>query len=150
MPPTYPADTLPGVFQLVEQLAKKLTNIQRQTMRHTGLTPPQYVTLTQLWTEDGQPLKDLAAGNQCTPATMTTIVDSLERKGLVAREPHPEDRRSLRVRLTAEGESLREATPTLQDMLHGCCVGLSPDETQALSRLLSKLDLALTDWEPET
>ncbi len=77
----YEAGSLPDVFRLVEQLHKKLIHIQRGTVRHVGLTTPQYATLTQLWALDGQPLKDLAAGNQCTRATMTTIIDGLERKG---------------------------------------------------------------------
>lgn len=150
LPSAYPTDTIPGVFRLVEQLSKKLSDIQRRTMKQTGLTPPQYATLTQLWARDGQPLKDLAAGNNCTPATMTTIVDGLERKGLVSRKPHPDDRRSLQLRLTTDGEKLRETTPSLQDMFNGCCIGLSPDETAALSTLLGKLDAALADWEPDT
>lgn len=144
------AATLPDVFRLVDQLNKKLERVQRLTVRDTGLTPPQYVTLSQLWEQDGQPLKDLAAGNHCTPATMTTIVDGLERKGLVTRQPNPEDRRSLQVRLTDEGERMRGAAPDVEDIFHGCCGGLSPDETGTLANLLTKLDDALTGWDPET
>ena len=141
--------TLPDVFCLVEGLGKKLTNLQRQTMQSTGLTPPQYATLTQLWTEDGRQLKELASGNRCTPATMSAIVDGLERKGLVVRTPHPDDRRSLRVVLTPEGEHMRKSTPTLQDMFDGCCSGLSPDEIATLTHLLTNLDTALAARKPE-
>ena len=140
--------SLPDVIRLVEQLHTKLKHVQRQTVRETGLTPPQYAALTQLWERDGLPLKDLAAGNNCTPATMTTIVDTLERKSLVTREPHPDDRRSLLVRLTSEGAKLRESTPSVAQMFSGCCSGLAPDESQTLARLLAQLDAALTDWEP--
>lgn len=146
---TQTAATLPDVFQLVEQLNRKLERVQRLTVRDTGLTPPQYVALSQLWERDGQPLKDLAAGNHCTPATMTTIVDGLERKGLVTREPHPDDRRSLQVKLTDEGERMRGAAPGVEEMFHGCCSGLSPDETSTLATLLGRLDTALAGWNPE-
>ena len=144
---TEPA-TIPAVFGLIEDLGKKLDNLERQTMQGTGLTPPQYAALNQLWDEDGLQLKDLASGNRCTPATMTAIVDTLERKGLVERTPHPSDRRSLRIMLTTEGRNLQGSTPTLQDMFRGCCSGLSPDETAELAQLLTKLDSALTAWEP--
>lgn len=146
---TYETATLPDVFRLVEQLSRKLSQVQRVTVRATGLTPPQFVALSQLWARDGQPLKDLAAGNHCTPATMTTIVDSLERKGLVNREPHPDDRRSLQVWLTADGEQLQGSTPDIEDMFRGCCTGLSPDETGTLANLLAKLDGALSCWDPQ-
>ena len=144
----YRAESLPHVFGLVEQLQKKLDHVQRQTVRHVGLTPPQFAALSQLWAQDGQPLKDLAAGNGCTPATMTTIVDGLERKGLVSRRPHPGDRRSLLVHVTTEGAGLQGSTPSLEEMFAGCCSGLSPDETRTLVKLLSKLDTALQRWEP--
>lgn len=148
---TYAPDraTLPDVFDLVEQVNKKLERVQRITVRDTGLTPPQFVTLSQLWERDGQPLKDLAAGNHCTPATMTTIVDGLERKGLATREPHPDDRRSLQVRLTEEGKRLRGTAPDIEDIFRGCCSGLSPDETDTLATLLARLDGALAEWDPE-
>jgi DNA-binding MarR family transcriptional regulator len=146
---TRTAATLPDVFRLVEQLNRKLERVQRLTVRDTGLTPPQYVALSQLWEQDGQPLKDLAAGNHCTPATMTTIVDGLERKGFVTREPHPDDRRSLQVRLTAEGRRMRGAAPNVEDMFRGCCSGLSPDDTRTLANLLTRLDTALAGWDPE-
>ena len=144
---TYEPGSLPDVFRLVEQLQKKLNHVQRETVRHTGLTPPQYAALTQLWAHDGQPLKDLAAGNHCTAATMTSLVDGLERKGLVTREPHPEDRRSLQVRLTPEGVALQATAPSVAEMFHGCCSGLSPVESRELAALLTKLDAALSRWQ---
>ena len=144
----YEAGSLPDVFRLVEQLHQKLKHVQRQSVGQTGLTPPQYAALTQLWRHDGLPLKELAAGNNCTPATMTSIVDTLERKSLVTREPHPRDRRSLLVRLTPEGTALRESTPSVEQIFNGCCSGLAPDESQTLAGLLTKLDTALDRWGP--
>ena len=144
---SYLPGSLPDVFRLVEQLHKKLAYVQRQTVSETGLTPPQYATLTQLWKHDGLPLKDLAAGNNCTPATMTTIVDGLERKLLVTRQPHPDDRRSLLIHLTPKGASLQESTPSIEEMFHGCCSGLAPEESRKLKQLLEKLDTALSRWE---
>jgi DNA-binding MarR family transcriptional regulator len=144
---THEPGTLPDVFRLVEQLQRKLSHVQRETVRHTGLTPPQYAALTQLWTRDKQPLKDLAAGNHCTAATMTSLVDGLERKGLVTRRPHPDDRRSLQVCLTPEGAALQGSAPSVAEMFRGCCTGLSPAETEALAALLAKLDGALRRWQ---
>ena len=135
---------LPEVVQLIELADKRLKQIQRETIGEADLTPPQYFVLTLLWERDGRPFKELAAAANCSPATMTGIVDTLERKGLVAREPNPDDRRSLLVKLTEAGWSLKDSTPTLEGIFRGCCVGLEPDEIQQLSQLLKKLNESLT------
>jgi len=135
---------MPEVFWLIELAGKRLKQIQRETIRDTDLTPPQYFVLTLLWEKDGRPFKDLAAAVGCSRATMTGIVDTLERKGLVTREPNPHDRRSLLVKLTQRGRALAESTPTLDRIFRGCCVGLEPDEVGQLSRLLKKLNESLS------
>lgn len=58
----------------------------------------------------GGPLSpgELAAAEQVAPPTMTRLLQALESLGLVERVPHPEDRRSVLVRATAEGRRLLE------------------------------------------
>lgn len=54
---------------------------------------------------DHGPLSPSALGERLivTRATVTGVVDSLERRGYVERTPHPQDRRSLLIRLTPRG-----------------------------------------------
>ena len=52
---------------------------------------------------------ELARLWQVTPAVITGIVDRLERRGLVRREPVPEDRRRLCLALTSTGQQASEA-----------------------------------------
>jgi DNA-binding MarR family transcriptional regulator len=139
----YQPGSMPEVFQLIELAQKRLKQIQRETIGEAGLTPPQYFVLTLLWEKDGRPFKELAAAANCSRASMTGIVDTLERKGLVVREPNPDDRRSLLVKLTGEGWSLKDSTPTLEGIFGSCCVGLESDEIQQLSQLLRKLNDSL-------
>ncbi|MDH3259899.1 MAG: MarR family transcriptional regulator [Acidimicrobiia bacterium] len=143
----YQTGSIPDVFQLVKSLGRKLKNIQRQTVGIAGVTPPQFVVLGALWEQDARPLKELADAAHCTRATITGIVDILERKGLVTRQPNPGDRRSLLVTLTEQGKDLEQSTPTLEEMLHGCCAGLRPEETTQLVQLLAALDRSLALWE---
>jgi DNA-binding MarR family transcriptional regulator len=138
--PEYQPGSMPEIFQLIDVVSKKLTQIQRETIQEANLTPPQYFVLTLLWAGDGRPLKELAAASHCSRATMTGIVDTLESKELVVRQPNPDDRRSLLVKLTASGQSLRESTPTVDRIFRGCCTGLEPAEAHELSRLLKKLN----------
>jgi DNA-binding MarR family transcriptional regulator len=133
-------DTLPGIFQRIIQLSKKLESFQRRTIRETGLTPPQYFLLGVLLEGDGVPLKDLAAASRSTRATITGVVDTLERKGLVIREPHPQDRRSLLVKLTKHGRAVHDSAPETEHAFRSCCTPLERGELEQLSRLLVKLD----------
>jgi DNA-binding MarR family transcriptional regulator len=41
-----------------------------------------------------------------TSASMTSLVDTLERRGLVERRPHPTDRRKVLIALTADGQRI--------------------------------------------
>jgi len=141
--PVYQPGSMPEIFQLIDVVSKKLTQIQRETVQEANMTPPQYSVLTLLWASDGRPLKELAAASHCSRATMTGIVDTLEGKGLVVRHPNPDDRRSLLVKLTDSGQSLRESTPTVDRIFRGCCTGLKPAEAKELGRLLRKLDDSL-------
>ncbi len=138
-----PQPSLGEVFDLIEQTAKNLKRIQRQTVRLADLTPPQYSVLHLLWEEDGRPFKDFADALLCTRPTITGIIDSLERKGLVRRQPNPDDRRSLLATLTDEGRELQHNTPSLDSVYYRCCSGLAPLEFQQLGWLIGKLNESL-------
>lgn len=135
---------MPEIFQLIEGLQKRLAKFQAHTLKEARLTPPQYYILSQLAEQDGRPFKDLADALACTRATMTGLVDTLEKKKLVRRVSHPEDRRSVLVQLTDEGRSVLQSTPGLEEIFGSCCCNvLPPEETEALIRLLKKLAAAL-------
>jgi DNA-binding MarR family transcriptional regulator len=131
---------MPEVFQLIEQVSKKLKQFQRRTMREAGLTPAQYFILSRLWEKDRIPFKDLAAASLTSRPTITGIVDTLEKKGLVTREPNPDDRRSLLVSLTEKGKALRQATQTLESVFTSCCSSLTLAEIQQITALLQILN----------
>ena len=132
------------IFSLLDQVARRLREIQRKTVSEINLTPPQFQTLRLLWEQDGQPFKDLAEANGCTRPTMTGIVDTLEKNGLVSRQPNPEDRRSLLVTLTEKGRDLEGSTPDLERIYDSCCAGLSEGEYHQFGLLLEKLDRTLS------
>lgn len=71
-----------------------------------GLTVSQSYCLRDLYFKGPRSMSELAALLGVRLSTMTGVVDQLEGKGLVERVDHPEDRRSLQVRLTSEGKKL--------------------------------------------
>ena len=50
-------------------------------------------------------VRELVAATGQRPSTLTGVLDRLERRGLIERGPHPDDRRSVLVALTAAGHS---------------------------------------------
>ena len=72
------------------------------------ITPEQWMVLVRLWERDGQAPSELSATTLRDRPTMTRILDSMERNGLVTRDVDAADARSRVVRLTADGRALRQ------------------------------------------
>jgi DNA-binding MarR family transcriptional regulator len=131
-------------FDLIDAIAKKGERIVTRTVGEAGLTPAQYLVLANLPEKEGKPLGELADVLRCSPSTVTGIVDTMEKKELVAREPNPEDRRSHLLALTAKGRTLRRSTSGLDRFYEGCTVGMSRQEFERLRDMLLRLDACLS------
>ncbi|MFE5869741.1 MarR family winged helix-turn-helix transcriptional regulator [Streptomyces roseifaciens] len=93
------------IRSLVVELNKRMDAHQRGRSAEFDLTPTQAKALEEL----GRPrtARELAAILSCEPPNVTYVVDKLEKRGLVVREPHPQDRRAKRLVLTDAGRELR-------------------------------------------
>src|ERR1044072_8909564 len=74
------------------------------------ITNEQYVVLSLLAEEDGLTQKELTRRFCSDQNTVSAVLDLLEKRGLVRRDPHPDDRRSYCIRLTDAGRELQETT----------------------------------------
>src|SRR5918911_4010796 len=70
----------------------------------SGLSAARLSALSVLVFAGARTLGELAAAEHVRPATMTRIVQALEREGLVRREADPDDGRVTRLHATAKGE----------------------------------------------
>ena len=75
-------------------------------VRTLGLTPPQFDVLATLGDRSGMTCRELGERTLITKGTLTGVLDRMERRGLLSREPLEHDRRSVFVRLTPVGERL--------------------------------------------
>jgi DNA-binding MarR family transcriptional regulator len=71
------------------------------------LTPEQWIVLVQLWTKDGQSQSALSELTLRDPPTMSRILDTMQKGGLVTRVVDEHDARSRRVLLTKTGRALQ-------------------------------------------
>jgi len=87
-----------------------------------GLTFARYEALMLLrFSRAGSlPLGKMGARLQVHPASVTNLVDGLERAGYVRRAPHPSDGRTTLATITAAGRGVAgEATATLHEIRFG-------------------------------
>ena len=85
--------------------------------------------------------RDLARAVGVDDATITHHLAAMEREGLIERTRAAEDRRILRVTLTAVGVTLWAALNDAVDRYNESqLAGLSPDELERLGELLDRID----------
>jgi DNA-binding MarR family transcriptional regulator len=84
-------------------------------------------------------LRALAARLAADPPYVTLIVDDLEQRGLVRRTPHPDDRRSKLVQLTAAGRAAAARADAILDEPPAALRDVPAEDLAALLRVLERL-----------
>jgi DNA-binding MarR family transcriptional regulator len=95
--------------ELAKTLREAITRLNRRVRqaRPVGdLTFSQLSALTSLQLAGALTPRELADLERVQPPTMTKIVGKLEDRGLVARTPHPTDRRQVILAATEEGRAV--------------------------------------------
>jgi DNA-binding MarR family transcriptional regulator len=105
------------------------------------LSPGKFTLLMQLYIANQDlPPSEFADRANVTRATITGLLDGLEREGLVQRKPHESDRRMLTVHLTSKGRKLmKEILPDHFCRTKGLMQPLLASEKKTFVKLLKKL-----------
>ncbi|NYI04850.1 MarR family winged helix-turn-helix transcriptional regulator [Allostreptomyces psammosilenae] len=94
-------------------------------------------------------MRDLSDRLNIAARSATTLIDSLEREGLVTRLPHPSDRRAYLLALTDAGRSRHaEAEKVDQVALATATSGLDQADRARLRELLAALRASVPDAPP--
>ncbi|MFI6372301.1 MarR family winged helix-turn-helix transcriptional regulator [Streptomyces sp. NPDC050546] len=119
------------VVELIGEVVARFHEDYEEAAAEHSLTGAQARLLSLLCLE-ALPMRRLAQRLKCEPSNVTGIVDRLEARGLVERQPDPADRRVKVAAATPEGRavarSLREALRFAREPL----AGLSEGERVAL------------------
>jgi DNA-binding MarR family transcriptional regulator len=106
-----------------------------------GLTPMLYGVLVVLDEQPGASQAEISEVLGADPSTMVRLLDQLEKRGWVKREPSPVDRRSTRPALTEAGRTLLvEATPLVLESDLRIATRLTPAQRETLLELLRELN----------
>ncbi|MBD3886850.1 MarR family transcriptional regulator [Phormidium tenue FACHB-886] len=116
-----------------------------------GLSRGKFTLLMQLVEADEAGLlpSEFAERAGVTRATVTSLLDGLEREQLVTRQPHPSDRRMLSVHMTEKGRALmNEILPDHFCRTKDLMAQLSDREKKTLIKLLNKLQAGIPALYP--
>jgi DNA-binding MarR family transcriptional regulator len=139
-----PADTGPSAGPSVgftlSQLGFATSSGFGQRVGALGLEPRHYAVLRTLRAGDGQSQQAVADRLQIPPSTMVSLVDHLEKEGLLERRMDAADRRTRQLRLTRSGMQVLEKAIRLGDQWEQqICAGLSQAERDQLLGLLRRV-----------
>lgn len=128
------------IFFHLAKASQAGSRIWRRHMSRLNLTAVQGMVLNFLRQADHITSRELGARTQLDSATMTGILDRLEKLDLVERRSHPSDRRAVVVCLTEAGRELTDQTDASgEEANREFLQNLDESEQKQLKVLLQKL-----------
>jgi len=146
--PDLPVDPV-GIVYRVGRLAARFSVEIDKVLATAGLSSPEFAVLANL-RRAGHPYRltqrQLMDQLSLSSGTVSVRIDQLTRRGLVRRDPDPDDGRSVQVTLTDNGERLFNAVaPEHLANEARLVAALDPEEQAHLAQLLKTL---LLEFEP--
>lgn len=137
------------VGQLLLQLCPMIGDRMRVKMEGIGLYKAQGFALLFLSHYEGVPQTEIARALHLSPASVTSMLQRMERDGWVERRPDPTDQRVSRVYLTARARLLQEeAAATFRELEQEVTCALTAAEQTELRTLLLKVHARLEEHFP--
>ena len=132
--------------KLVQELLARSRELSTATVLfHTAIAESQGFTPIETKTADllarfgPMTAKELVRHSGLAPASVTALIDRLERKGLARRRPHPEDGRKVLVELNHNrAEEMAPMWDYLVDEVHRVCERFTDDQLRAVAEFLAE------------
>ena len=105
--------TYEEVLVALRQIIRAIDLHSKRLERESGLTGPQLLVMQAIDKAGEITAGVIAREVSLSQATVTSIIDRLERKACLKRERSADDRRKVMVSLTSEGAALLDKAPTL-------------------------------------
>ena len=124
--------------------AKEMVRKYKPFLDELDLTYTQYIAMMILWERRETNVKELGKCLYLDSGTLTPLLKKLEGKGFIDRTRSTEDERNVIIRMTEEGERLKDRAVAVPEQM-GKCINLSPEEALQLYTILYKLLGTMTD-----
>jgi DNA-binding MarR family transcriptional regulator len=125
---------------MVATATRQIGKLYAADLRRLNVSFPQFQVLAALAIEDGQKPGALAAWLSANGSSMTDLLDQLEEQELIERRADVEDRRALRVYLTAKGRARqREGRCIVDRFNYDLAAKLTRQELQSFRRVIDAI-----------
>jgi DNA-binding MarR family transcriptional regulator len=128
-----------GAGSVLHQAARDLATALDRQLAPLGVTSQQAALLLHASRQQYSPSQLMTLLGTDT-AGMTKLADRLEAKHLIERHPNPQDRRSVLITLTPDGQALvPRLAPVFGRVTTQLFTGFSPAEVSALTTMLERM-----------
>ncbi len=118
--------------------SKEIVRRYKPYLDELDLTYTQYIAMMAMWDKRQLNVKELGEVLYLDSGTLTPLLKKLEAKGYVTRERSKADERNLIVRITENGEALKEKASQIPEKV-GACINLSEDKAHQLYNTLYEI-----------
>ena len=116
--------------------SRKIIGRYTPYLKPLGLTYTQYVVLMALWEHEALNVGQLGSILHLDAGTLTPLLKRLEKEGYISRKRSSEDERVTVIRITDEGEKLKEQCKDIPMKLAKEGLPMSEEDARELYRLL--------------
>ena len=103
-----------------------------------------------LWQEDGVPIKTIAERCGLAITSLTTMLERMEKSGLIFRQQDSGDKRKTLIFLTDKAKALKEDYDAVSDRMSTIFYqGFTEEEIRNFEEHLERIRLNLEGWQPE-
>lgn len=123
-------------------VSRQVTNMYRPLLEAIGITYPQYLVMLVLWEEESATVKRLGNRLFLDSGTLTPLLKRLEQKKLLTRTRDVNDERSVIIKISPEGEQLKQRAEFIPDAI-GACFSLPRTEYFQFKEIMEGLLIKL-------
>ncbi len=103
-----------------------------------------------LWQEDGVPIKTIAERCGLAITSLTTMLERMEKSGLIIRQQDSGDKRKTLIFLTDKAKAMKEDYDAVSDRMSTIFYqGFTEEEIRNFEEHLERIRLNLEGWQPE-
>lgn len=118
--------------------SREILRMYTPLLKELDLTYTQYIAMMVLWEKNEVTVGEIGKKLFLDTGTLSPLLKSMEKKNLLKRTRDSKDERIVKIRITNEGEALKEKAAEIPSKI-GSCVNLSKEDSESLYRILYKI-----------
>lgn len=119
-------------------VSKEIVRKYKPFLDEVDLTYTQYIVMMVVWEDEQVSVKEMGKKLFLDSGTLTPVLKTLEKKGLIERTRSKEDERNLIVTLTPSGKALKDKAVDIPAKMGGC-LSISPEDAKELHIILHRI-----------